>query len=117
MNAYFSMRDVRVRYDRVMALDGVSIELEAGAVVLSHVHDAATEVLYVTGGGGTMTVGGVTVPVTEDSVIQIPPGVEHAFTAAEATTAFQLYTPAGPEQRFKPAAPAAKPAKPAKKKP
>jgi len=34
-------------------------------------------------------------------VIQIPAGVEHAFTANAATRALQLYTPPGPEQRFK----------------
>ena len=79
----------------------LGLELEAGAVVPAHVHAAETEVLYVIGGGGTMTIGGVAVPVTEHSVIQIPAGVEHAFTASAATVAIQLYTPAGPEQRFK----------------
>jgi quercetin dioxygenase-like cupin family protein len=79
----------------------ITLELEAGAAVPPHVHAGETEILYLLGGGGTMTVGGVSLPVSEDSVIQIPPGVEHSFTASEATVALQLYTPAGPEQRFK----------------
>ena len=79
----------------------LGLALDAGATVPTHVHAGETEVLYVLTGGGTLTVGGVAVPVTEHSVIQIPPGVEHAFTASAATTAIQLYTPAGPEQRFK----------------
>ena len=79
----------------------LGLELEAGAVVPAHIHAAETEVIYLLGGGGTMTIGGVLVPVTEHSVIQIPAGVEHAFTASAATVAIQLYTPAGPEQRFK----------------
>jgi quercetin dioxygenase-like cupin family protein len=84
---------------RQVALLG--LELDAGAAVPLHVHAGETEILYILGGAGTMTVGGVSLPITEHSVIQIPPGVEHAFTASAATSAYQLYTPAGPEQRFK----------------
>ncbi len=79
----------------------LGLTLDAGATVPEHVHPAETEVLYLLGGGGTMTVGGVEVAVTADSVIQVPPGVAHAFVASAATTAIQLYTPAGPEQRWK----------------
>ncbi len=78
-----------------------TLSIDAGAKVPAHVHARETEVLYVRGGSGTMTIGGVAVPVTADSVIQIPAGVEHAFTATSETHAVQLYTPAGPEQRFK----------------
>ena len=41
------------------------------------------------------------VPVTATSVIQIPPSTKHAFVATAAVRAVQIYTPAGPEQRFK----------------
>jgi hypothetical protein len=34
-------------------------------------------------------------------VVQIPPNTPHAFTASAAVRAVQVYTPAGPEQRFK----------------
>ncbi|HVK72323.1 MAG TPA: cupin domain-containing protein [Kofleriaceae bacterium] len=76
-------------------------EADAGVAVPPHVHPKETELLYVLGGGGTMIVAGTEVPVTEHSVVQIPAGVEHAFVATGATTALQLYVPAGPEQRFK----------------
>lgn len=77
------------------------LELDAGAVIPVHVHAGSTEVLYVLAGGGTMTVDGVAIAVEPTSVIQIPPGVPHGFTATAATRGFQLYAPPGPEQRFK----------------
>ncbi len=67
-----------------------------------HVHAKETEALYVMSGGGTMTVAGTSIPVTQHSVVQVPPGVEHGFTGgADVTIAVQLYSPGGPEQRFK----------------
>jgi len=57
--------------------------------------------LYVLAGSGTLTIAGNELPVTATSVIQIPPNTKHAFVAAEAVRALQIYTPAGPEQRFK----------------
>lgn len=77
------------------------LEADAGAAMPAHVHAKETEVLYVLAGGGTMTVGGVAIAVDANAVIQIPAGVEHAFTASAATRALQIYTPPGPEQRFK----------------
>lgn len=77
------------------------LEADAGAVVPPHVHAKETEVLYLLAGGGTMTIAGVAIAVEPTAVIQIPPGVEHSFTATAATRALQLYSPPGPEQRFK----------------
>ncbi len=77
------------------------LEIDAGVKVPLHVHARETEALYLIAGGGTMTVAGTAVPVTRTSVVQVPAGVEHGFEAAAATRAIQLYTPAGPEQRFK----------------
>jgi putative monooxygenase len=77
------------------------LELDAGAVIPVHVHAKETEVLYLLAGGGTMTIAGVAIAVEPTAVIQIPPGVEHSFTATAATRALQLYSPPGPEQRFK----------------
>lgn len=77
------------------------LEADAGAVVPPHVHAKETEVLYLLAGGGTMTIGGVAIAVEPTAVIQIPAGVEHSFTATAATRALQLYSPPGPEQRFK----------------
>jgi len=77
------------------------LALAANATVPEHVHTAETEILYVLEGSGTMTIAGQAIAVTPTSVIQIPPNTKHAFTAATAVRAVQLYTPAGPEQRFK----------------
>jgi quercetin dioxygenase-like cupin family protein len=77
------------------------LELPAGTAIPEHVHAKETEVLYVFGGAGTMKVAGLDVPVTATSVVQIPANVKHAFTASAPLRALQIYTPAGPEQRFK----------------
>ncbi len=67
--------------------------------VPEHAHDRETELVYVESGHGVLTVGGVDVAITDTSVAQIPPGIRHAFHGE--MTGFQVYTPAGPEQRFK----------------
>ncbi|HTJ40613.1 MAG TPA: cupin domain-containing protein [Kofleriaceae bacterium] len=77
------------------------IEMDAGAKVPEHVHEKETELLYVLSGSGTMTVEGVDMPIGPTTVVQIPPNTPHAFVAADAVTALQLYAPPGPEQRFK----------------
>ncbi|MDQ3364073.1 MAG: cupin domain-containing protein [Myxococcota bacterium] len=77
------------------------LELPAGATVPEHAHATETELLYVLSGSGTLTVAGVQLAVTPTSVVQIPPKTKHAFTATADVRAVQLYTPAGPEQRFK----------------
>jgi quercetin dioxygenase-like cupin family protein len=77
------------------------LELPAGAQVPEHVHANETEMLYVLEGSGTMTVAGVELAVTPTSVVQIPAGTKHAFKATAAVRTLQVYTPAGPEQRFK----------------
>ncbi|MCE9576435.1 MAG: cupin domain-containing protein [Deltaproteobacteria bacterium] len=77
------------------------LEIAAGAAVPEHQHEHEAELLYVLSGSGTMIVDGVTLPVGPTMVVQIPAGVPHSFTAAEAVTALQFYTPPGPEQRFK----------------
>jgi len=77
------------------------LELPDGAAVPEHVHAGETELLYVMAGTGTMTVAGVQLPVTATSVVQIPKNTKHAFTAAQRVRALQIYTPGGPEQRFK----------------
>jgi putative monooxygenase len=82
-------------------LAGSLIELPAGARIPEHVHSKETELLYVLAGSGTMAVDGVVLPVTPTSVVQVPPGAKHGFVATTDIRAVQVYTPAGPEQRFK----------------
>lgn len=86
---------------KAKALSATILDIEGAAAIPAHVHADATELLYVISGSGTMVIDGVTLPVTPTTVIQIPAGVEHSFTAAEPVRAIQLYTPAGPEQRFR----------------
>jgi hypothetical protein len=83
------------------------LELPAKTNVAEHVHAHETELLY-TGSNygadtilGTLTVAGVAQDVTDYSVVQIPPNTKHAYTARFDGYALQIYTPAGPEQRFK----------------
>ena len=77
------------------------LQLPGGAKVPEHTHAHETEMLYMLTGSGTITIGGTDLAVTPTSAIQIPPNIKHAFTAAEPVRAVQIYTPAGPEQRFK----------------
>ncbi len=77
------------------------ITLPAGADLATHTHGGETEALYVLAGAGTLTVGPTTLPFGPTSVIQIPANVPHAVAITSELRAVQLYTPAGPEQRFK----------------
>lgn len=77
------------------------LQLAAGATVPEHVHANETELLYVLEGAGTMTINGQEVAITPTSVVQVPKNTKHAFTATSNVRALQLYTPPGPEQRFK----------------
>jgi mannose-6-phosphate isomerase-like protein (cupin superfamily) len=77
------------------------LSLAAGGAVPEHTHAKETELLYVLSGTGSMVIDGVTLPVTPTTVVQIPKGTPHQATFTEATRAIQLYTPGGPEQRFK----------------
>jgi putative monooxygenase len=75
-----------------------------GAAVPEHVHDRSAELLYILSGRGTMTLGDQTLQVKPGMAIYIPPGTKHSFrleTRVEPLRALQVYTPGGPEQRFK----------------
>ncbi len=91
--------DAAVIHDPTLAASILS--LPANGQVAEHVHANETELLYVLAGSGTMTVNGVAMAITPTSVVQIPKNVRHAFTAASDVRAVQIYTPGGPEQRFK----------------
>lgn len=75
-----------------------------GASVPEHVHDTSAELLYILEGHGTMTLDGQTKPVKAGMAIFIPAGVKHGVivdTKVEPLRALQIYTPGGPEQRFR----------------
>jgi quercetin dioxygenase-like cupin family protein len=77
------------------------VSLPAGTKVPEHVHAGETELWYMLAGAGTLTVNGVDLPVAATSVVQIPKNTRHAFAVTADCRALQIYTPAGPEQRFK----------------
>lgn len=81
------------------------IHFAADAKVPPHVHAHETELLYTfaatDGPVGTLTVAGVAQEVTSHAVVQIPPNTEHSYAGAAESFALQIYTPGGPEQRFK----------------
>lgn len=74
-----------------------------GVRIPPHAHARETEAVLVLAGAGRMTVDGDVYPVGPMTAAQIPPGVEHAVevTGAAPLRAVQVYTPSGPEQRFK----------------
>jgi mannose-6-phosphate isomerase-like protein (cupin superfamily) len=77
--------------------------LEVGAPVPEHQHDASWEVLAAIEGKGTLTVDGKPIALEPRSVVAIPPATKHAFVPAGGSrlVALQIYTPPGPEERFK----------------
>ena len=77
-----------------------------GLVVPEHVHADETEMLYVMEGGGWMTIDGKRQKVSAGMAIQVPPGVKHSFEIpadwkGKDFRAVQVYTPTGPQLRFK----------------
>lgn len=80
-----------------------------GAVVPEHTHDTSAELLYVLEGHATMMLDGQEQVVRAGMAIYIPAGVKHSVTMdtkVEPLRAIQVYTPGGPEQRFKKGTPA-----------
>lgn len=80
------------------------LRAEAGLAVPLHQHGAELELLFVLQGEGDLTLLGQTGRVTAGSAILIPKGEPHAFVhrGKKPFEAVQIYTPPGPEQRFKP---------------
>ncbi|MDB4980384.1 MAG: Cupin 2 conserved barrel domain protein [Myxococcales bacterium] len=83
------------------------LEAEPGAETPRHDHAGSEEILFVLSGGGELTIGSEKMPFGPDEAIYIPEGQPHSvkFTGPDKTLMLQLYAPAGPEQRFKVAAP------------
>lgn len=80
-----------------------------GTSVPEHVHDLSAELLYILEGEAVMTLDGQAQRIRAGMAIYIPAGVKHAVkleSKIEPLRALQLYTPGGPEQRFKKGEPA-----------
>ncbi|MEM7604693.1 MAG: cupin domain-containing protein [Myxococcota bacterium] len=74
-------------------LDGV------GGVPL-HTHSSSSETILVIAGEGTMTVGERSHALAPGVSVHAPAGTSHEATPEGTMRVFQVYAPAGPEQRF-----------------
>lgn len=76
--------------------------LKPGTVIPEHTH-TSDEYLHFTKGNGEMVIAGDKVKIKNDTTVFIPKGVKHSYTnnTKYTTKCIQVYTPAGPEQRFK----------------
>jgi quercetin dioxygenase-like cupin family protein len=71
--------------------------------VAKHNHAASLEVIYILTGTGEFVLDGKKSNVKAGDVIHIPAGMNHAFhnTGSEPVDGIQVYSPPGPEERFK----------------
>ncbi|NUP09288.1 MAG: cupin domain-containing protein [Polyangiaceae bacterium] len=104
MNAILGLED---RKDRAPDASCSLLGIAAGGAVPEHVHANEWELLAIVSGDGRMSLGEGPNKASRDvkpgNIVHIPKGVLHAFqsTSTEPVIAIQLYTPPGPEQRFK----------------
>ena len=71
----------------------------AGSNIKAHSHPS-WEHIAILSGHGTLTLGSSEVTVTAGKHFNIPQGKIHAYKGNSSLVAIQMYTPAGPEQRF-----------------
>lgn len=71
--------------------------------VPEHIHERSAEVLWIQDGSGTMRVGDETRPIQPGTFVYVPPQTLHGFVpdGTRPLFAYQVYTPSGPEQRFR----------------
>lgn len=88
-------------------------KLEGSLPVAEHTHEGSWEIICAVHANGTFTLEAASHRLTDGACVSIPPGHKHSWTPDGGTSleAIQVYTPAGPEARFRAlsAADAAKP--------
>jgi mannose-6-phosphate isomerase-like protein (cupin superfamily) len=89
--------------DRAVAPTAYVGRLSGTAAVPEHVHDKSWEVLCAIQAAGTFTLAGQPQRIGPRTCIAVPPGTKHAWQPDPGSTlnAVQIYSPPGPEQRFK----------------
>ena len=98
---------IRLYFDKGVVAENSAylghFEAKPGLSIPEHVHVGASEYLFIMKGEGRMTVEGKEFPVSSGDAIQVPPDTKHSFvsTGSVPLEALQLYTPSGPEQRFR----------------
>lgn len=77
--------------------------LEGTAPVAEHVHETSWEILCAVEGAGTFTLDGKAERLGPRSLVAVPPNTKHSWKPDDGVklVAIQLYSPPGPEQRFK----------------
>jgi mannose-6-phosphate isomerase-like protein (cupin superfamily) len=78
------------------------LELQPGTEVPQHVHERSIELLYVLEGETELVIDGRKIAVGPGDAVRIPMNTLHQarVTGSRPLRAVQVYTPAGPEQRF-----------------
>lgn len=77
--------------------------LKVGSIVPQHVHADSDEYLIFSQGAGELTIEESSYKVKSGDAIFIPRGTKHSYVNRGSKDAhfIQIYTPSGPEQRFK----------------
>jgi len=78
-------------------------QLQPDAGLPEHSHESSAELVYILSGSGKLVLNGAEQTVQAGDLIFIPPGVLHSFhnSGGEVVNVFQVYSPPGPEERFK----------------
>jgi mannose-6-phosphate isomerase-like protein (cupin superfamily) len=76
--------------------------LEGTAGVAEHTHPTSWEIIAAIEANGTFVIDGTEGRLAARQIVMVPPGVKHAWKpeAGSKLVAIQMYSPAGPEQRF-----------------
>ncbi len=79
------------------------LELDSGVLIPEHIHEHSDEIIYTTAGAGIFTLNGVEKAVKQGDIICVPAGMKHSFkvTGSAKWKGTQLYSPGGPEERFR----------------
>jgi len=79
------------------------VEFAPGTKIARHTHEGAAEIIYVFDGAGEVEIGSEKITFGPEQVIHIPEDQPHAvrFKGGERATAFQIFAPAGAEQKYK----------------
>lgn len=94
----------RIGFEDANAPSLTLLLMSKNAPVDTHVHATEWELLAIVDGDGELTrKEGGNVKTTSGTLVAIPPGVSHGYRPAGTTPtlAVQMYSPSGPEQRFK----------------
>ena len=84
-------------------ISGGSVDIPAGSELPYHVHEKEEEIMFIYKGKGVAVIAGENFPLEPETMVFVPPGLEHTFknTGAEPLSFVFFYSPAGPEQKIR----------------